>query len=603
MSDDDYGVPFQMPGNSPSFFDLDSDVGLGYPTRRADNIKVQTILGNAGDLDLAKTDGPTGWGLYTLDDAIRSDQKRNDLKVDGWLRPGGPTISKMRDQFGASLGKYPAPSPREVDEHHDRLAQGEPGLLNGTYGELKLAPIPGLPAPDNDMVGSNRSMAEYLQRHRSGLADAPDTLASYIRTMGVPGIVQARDFVAQWDQTKPGQGGDAIRAILSALGDAPELQRQFFGGPIANDRPIGIRIDDLAYRPGEDNSVAAPLPYRPGEIESAIRLPYTPPLSRDGLLDRDYVKAFGERLAAKREFEEQQRANAAYDDGLLDANNWPPHLRARLLGDAPANDETNQNFSGSDRLQLADAPEPTDEEFTGQDDDPDTIQIAEANGRKPQPAQRPPASTAPKPPVPKPTAPQARPPSTSAQTATPTVRPDFREAIAAAEAGNNPVPPWDARNLDSTAIGRYQILKGTFVDAGLKDANGNWRPGNALGIKTDAEFLASQEAQNKAFDMIMARNNKQLKSNGAYNHIGRDVDGLKGKFKITESGLLAAAHRQGAGAVREYLVRMRENEWNSQKVLDEIQNSDRSPPQIKSMMDAHKAIEQRLRNFANVSHR
>ncbi len=381
MSDDDYGIPFQMPGNSSSFFDLDSDVGLGFPTRRADNIKVQTILGNAGDLDLAKTDGPTGWGLYTLDDAIRGYQKRNDLKVDGWLRPGGPTITKMRDQFGGTLGKYPAPSPREVDAHHDRLAQGEPGLLNGTYGELKLAPIPGLPAPDADMTGSNRSMAEYLQRHRSGLADAPATLATYIRTMGLPGIVQARDFVEQWDQAKPGQGGDAIRAILSALGDTPDLQRQFFGGPIANNRPIGIRIgdmggeiSDLVHRPGEDKGVATPLPHRPGEEGPAVRQPYAPlpPLSRDGLLDPEYVKAFGERLEAKRAFEEQERANTVYDDGLLDANNWPPHLRARLLGDAPVNDDTNRNFSGNDRLQLADAPEATDE------NDATPVQIAQA---------------------------------------------------------------------------------------------------------------------------------------------------------------------------------------------------------------------------------
>ncbi len=379
LSDDDYGIPFQMPGNSSSFFDLDADVGLGYPTRRADNIKVQTILGNAGDLDLAKTDGPTGWGLYTLDDAIRSYQKRNDLKVDGWLRPGGPTIAKMRDQFGASLGKYPAPSPREVDEHHDRLAQGEKGLLNGNYGELKLAPVPGLPAPDEDMTGANRSMADYLQRHRSFLADAPGTLAAYIRTMGVPGIVQARDFVNQWDQTKPGQGGDAIRAILSALGDAPDLQRQFFGGPIANDHPIGIRIDDLAYRPGEDESVAVPLPYRPGEIGPAIRLPYTPPMSHDGLLDPDYVKAFGERLEAKRAFEEQQRANTVYDDGLLDAKNWPPHLRARLLGDVPASDETNQNFSGNDRFQPANAPE------AAREDAAEPSQVAQAPGQSAQP--------------------------------------------------------------------------------------------------------------------------------------------------------------------------------------------------------------------------
>lgn len=407
MSDDDYGVPFQMPGRSNGFFDLDADVGLGYPTRRADNIKVQTILGNAGDLDLAKTDGPTGWGLYTLDDAIRSYQKRNDLKVDGWLRPGGPTISKMRDQFGASLGKYPAPSPREVDEHHDRLVQGEPGLLNGTYGAIKLAPIPGLPAPDEDMTGSNRSMAEYLQRHRSGLADAPDTLASYIRTMGVPGIVQARDFVRQWDQTKPGQGGDAIRAILSALGDAPDLQRQFFGGPIANDHPIGIRMEDILmpstvprqrgegprirdFRPDRDG-IVTPMT-RPavdgtmGEIQPrASDEPYAPlpALSRDGLLDPDYVKAFGERLEAKRAFEEQQRANAVYDDGLLDANNWPPHLRARLLGDAPAGSATDdaadtQNFSGTDQFQPVNAPEAVDE------DDAEPAQVAQAPGQTAQ---------------------------------------------------------------------------------------------------------------------------------------------------------------------------------------------------------------------------
>ncbi len=538
--------------------------------------------------------------------AIRSYQKRNDLKIDGWLRPGGPTITKMRDQFGASLGKYPAPSPREVDEHHDRLAQGEPGLLNGTYGAIKLAPIPGLPAPDEDMVGSNRSMAEYLQRHRSGLADAPEMLAAYVRNQGLPGIVQARDFVNQWDQTKPGQGGDAIRAILSALGDTPDLQRQFFGGPIANDRPIGIRIgdmrgeiSDMLHRPGDDKGAATPLPHRPGEEGPMVRQPYAslPPLSRDGLLDPDYVKAFGERLDAKREFEEQQRANAVYDDGLLDANNWPPHLRARLLGDAQASDDANQNFSGNDQFQPANAPETTDEDFTGQDEDADAIQIAEAKGRKQQPAQRPPVSAAPKPPAPRPTAPQARPPST------PALSSNFRDAIATAEAGNIPVPPWGTVNSGSKAMGRYQILPKTFVDAGLKDASGNWRAGNALGVKTDAEFLASQNAQNKAFDMIMARNDKQLKSNGAYNHVGKDVDGLEAKFKITESGLLAAAHRQGARAVRDYLVRMRENEWNSQKGLDEIQNSDRSPKEIESMEKAHKAIEQRLREFANVPHR
>ncbi|MCA0451857.1 MAG: BPSL0067 family protein, partial [Proteobacteria bacterium] len=78
-------------------------------------------------------------------------------------------------------------------------------------------------------------------------------------------------------------------------------------------------------------------------------------------------------------FEEQQRANVVYDDGLLDANNWPLHLRARLLGDTQASDETKQDFSGADEFQPA-APQTTDEE------DAEPVQVAQAPG---QPAQSP----------------------------------------------------------------------------------------------------------------------------------------------------------------------------------------------------------------------
>ena len=586
MSDDDYGVPFQMPGRSNGFFDLDADVGLGYPTRRADNIKVQTILGNAGDLDLAKTDGPTGWGLYTLDDAIRSYQERNDLKIDGWLRPGGPTIAKMRDQFGATLGKYPAPSPREVDAHHDRLAQGEPGLLNGTYGDLKLAPIPGLPAPDDDMVGSNRSMAEYLQRHRSGLADAPDTLASYIRTMGVPGIVQARDFVGQWDQTKPGQGGDAIRAILSALGDAPDLQRQFFGGPIANDRPIGIRMEDILmpstvprergegprirdYRLDRDGIVT---PVTRPAVDGAmgeIRLRTSdspsaplPPLSHDGLLDPEYIKAFSERLEAKRAFEEQQRANTVYDDGLPDANNWPPHLRARLLGDTQASDETNQNFSGADEFEPA-VPQTTDE------DDAEPAQIAQASGERPS------------------------------------ISPEFRNEIATRESrGQLDAIRYNGKGENrKEVLGQYQLTRNALVDAGLKNPDGSWKPDNPAGVKSDADFLKSRAAQDKAFDLVMRRNEQQIAANGSDTNVGQKIEGLAATFPITETGLAAAAHRAGPGAVNEYVRRMERNDWNSQKGLNEIQRTGRNPDEIRTKSEMHKAIETRLREFGNVRYR
>ncbi|MBC7950934.1 MAG: hypothetical protein H7Z12_03815 [Rhodospirillaceae bacterium] len=53
-------------GSSPfdeDFFTLGAPVGPDQPNRREDVIKVETILGNTGHHDLARTDGPLGyWG-------------------------------------------------------------------------------------------------------------------------------------------------------------------------------------------------------------------------------------------------------------------------------------------------------------------------------------------------------------------------------------------------------------------------------------------------------------------------------------------------------------------------------------------------------------
>lgn len=50
-------------GPSPfdsSYFTLGAPVGPEQPNRREDVIKVETLLGNTGHLDLTKTDGPLG---------------------------------------------------------------------------------------------------------------------------------------------------------------------------------------------------------------------------------------------------------------------------------------------------------------------------------------------------------------------------------------------------------------------------------------------------------------------------------------------------------------------------------------------------------------
>jgi len=270
-------------------------------------------------------------------------------------------------------------------------------------------------------------------------------------------------------------------------------------------------------------------------------------------------------LEAKRAFEEQERANAVYDDGLLDANNWPPHLRARLLGDTPASDQTDapQNFSGNDRLQPADAPGAIDE------NDAKPVQIAQAGGERPS------------------------------------ISPEFRSEIATRESrGQLDAIRYNGKGENRREVlGQYQLTRNALVDAGLKNPDGSWKQGNPAGVKSDAEFLKSRDAQDKAFDLVMRRNERQIAVNGSDTKVGQKIEGLTATFPITETGLAAAAHRAGPEGVNQYIQRMERNNWNSQKGLDEIQRTGKDPDEIKIKSSMHKAIETRLREFGNVRYR
>lgn len=208
----------ELPG-STDWLKLDGDVGLGRANKRADLVKVESLLANSGDLDLSDIGGPTGYGLYTVEDGVKKYQRRNGLDVDGWMRPGGPTISKLEKQLGGLLGGYPAPTPAQVDLHHRLRAQGKDGLLNVELPPISLKGNPIVPPADKATHGSNESWVGWMTRHQKGLGGAPDMLATYIENFGIDGVAQARDFVEQWEKAMPGEGASAIRAVLSRLSD------------------------------------------------------------------------------------------------------------------------------------------------------------------------------------------------------------------------------------------------------------------------------------------------------------------------------------------------------------------------------------------------
>lgn len=84
-------------------------------------------------------------------------------------------------------------------------------------------------------------------------------------------------------------------------------------------------------------------------------------------------------------------------------------------------------------------------------------------------------------------------------------------------------------------LGKYQFGKGTLALLGIKDLK-------------KSEFLDNPELQEKAFYANLSRNKWILR---------RDIKWFESKringVEVTESGILAAAHLSGPGAVKKYL--------------------------------------------------
>ena len=82
-------------------------------------------------------------------------------------------------------------------------------------------------------------------------------------------------------------------------------------------------------------------------------------------------------------------------------------------------------------------------------------------------------------------------------------------------------------------MGKYQFGRGTLAMIGIKNAD---------------NFLNDTRLQEEAFDAYTARN-KWILRRDIKRYSGRYIGGVK----ITESGILAAAHLAGAGNVKKYL--------------------------------------------------
>lgn len=164
----------------------------------------------------------------------------------------------------------------------------------------------------------------------------------------------------------------------------------------------------------------------------------------------------------------------------------------------------------------------------------------------------------------------------------------FRDRIAQAErSAEHPGGGYTQRNASSGALGRYQIIPAALQDIGWHDAGGRWTArAAAQGVQSEADFLANPAAQEAAMGDYLRRTGAQLAAHGAQASAGRSVTGSDGQpVPITEAGLLAAAHRRGAGAVARWLAH---------------RDSGPDAPVPPAQRAAFASIEARLRGFADL---
>lgn len=130
MHRDPFGRVLAAPKPEPEImnfknpFHTRDSVGTEGRNSRRDVAKMESLLGRTGDLNLDETDGVTGFVGLRMDEAIRRFQKRNRLRVDGQINPGGETLTTL----GATLAAEPQ-SDADTNDGSDRQPERKPPLI------------------------------------------------------------------------------------------------------------------------------------------------------------------------------------------------------------------------------------------------------------------------------------------------------------------------------------------------------------------------------------------------------------------------------------------------------------------------------------------
>jgi hypothetical protein len=188
------------------------------------------------------------------------------------------------------------------------------------------------------------------------------------------------------------------------------------------------------------------------------------------------------------------------------------------------------------------------------------------------------------------------------------IHPDFRALLHKWESIGGNASGYDAENAG--AYGRYQMRRPALIDAGMMNADGSWT--GRHGIRSPDDFKRNPKAQEQAFADFMRRTEGYLQAEGLTKYIDRALPGRVATFPVTESGLAAAAHRQGAGMVKAYFDFKERTNW-AKSDFSTIPEADRAAvarlqtglkeSDRQSAETVFSSVETRLREFSRIPYR
>ena len=244
--------------------ELASSVGDSGQNSRRDVAKTEQLLGQAGTLDLKKTDGPTGyWGSRTSD-ATKAFQKQNGLKVDGQINPGGETIralGKLAGQAFKGVTQPKSPRPQSTLRHSGvgrkpntelkiRHPRAGGGLIEGAEIDSQRLSRPasrergnddgdGVVKLTDDAVAENQRAARYLAS-RDGIGEFSKFVSDGIETDGDKAIAETVDLYHQTAEMNQDQADALIEKITPGL--SPENAKRLHSAIMPGEHD---QIDEL----------------------------------------------------------------------------------------------------------------------------------------------------------------------------------------------------------------------------------------------------------------------------------------------------------------------------------------------------------------------